>query len=351
MDLSKVTIIIPSYKRHEYAINALKYWSKYEVDLHLVDGSDNPILNIDEEIKNSRIKYHHIKILSEVDRIKKILPLIKTKYTILSSDDDLLLPKALSNCLEEIEKDDDIISCYGQTLSFYKIENTTMFQHTDYKLINFKNVSNSSVERINKHMNEYVPSIVYSVMPTDIFQNIFEVENPSEYEYLSSMELRVTLLITYYGKSKTINDLLVLRRKSGISAITRNSQNTSFFRTMFLPKQKSQRIKFINDLIISIKKREKKDAEALKKIFNSAFKKYFFFTLKIFLKKGLFMIIINNIFFLYFMRRKKKFRNLLNFDELSSFCNKKNINLSKIDHDLMKNIFLEKVNKKIDIND
>ena len=58
------------------------------------------------KIKNSRIKYHHIKILSEVDRIKKILPLIKTKYTILSSDDDLLLPKALSNCLEEIEKDD-----------------------------------------------------------------------------------------------------------------------------------------------------------------------------------------------------------------------------------------------------
>ena len=351
MDLSKVTIIIPSYKRHEYAINALKYWSKYEVDLHLVDGSDNPILNIDEEIKNSRIKYHHIKILSEFNRIKKILPLIKTKYVILSSDDDLLLPDALSNCIKEIEKDNDIISCYGQTLSLYKFEKEKKFYHTDSNLNNFKNMSNNAVERVNKHMSDYVPSVIYSVMPTDIFQNIFEVENPSEYEYLSSMELRVTLLITYYGKSKTINDLLVLRRKSGISAITRNSQNTSFFRTMFLPKQKSQRIKFINDLIISIKKREKKDAEALKKIFNSAFRKYLFFTLKIFLKKGLFMIIINNIRFLYFMRREKKIKNLLNFDELSSFCNKKNINLSKIDHDLMKNIFLEKIKKKIDIND
>ena len=121
MDLSKVTIIIPSYKRQEYAINALKYWSKYDVNLHLLDGSDDPILNIDKEINNPRINYHHIKILSEVERIKKILPLIKTKYTILSSDDDLLLPNALSNCLEEIEKDEDIISCYGQTLSFYNI--------------------------------------------------------------------------------------------------------------------------------------------------------------------------------------------------------------------------------------
>ena len=71
MNLSKVTIIIPSYKRQEYALNALKYWSKYAVDLHLVDGSENPIINIDREIKNPQTKYHHIKILSEVDRIKK----------------------------------------------------------------------------------------------------------------------------------------------------------------------------------------------------------------------------------------------------------------------------------------
>ena len=63
MDLSKVTIIIPSYKRQEYAINALKYWSKYDVNLHLLDGSDDPILNIDKEINNPRINYHHIKIL------------------------------------------------------------------------------------------------------------------------------------------------------------------------------------------------------------------------------------------------------------------------------------------------
>lgn len=342
MNLSKVTIIIPSYKRQEYALNALKYWSKYAVDLHLVDGSENPIIDIDREIKNPQTKYHHIKILSEVDRIKKILPLIKTKYTILSSDDDLLLPEALSNCVEEIEKDNDIISCYGQTLSFYNVENSTMFYRTDYKLNNFKNISNNAVERINKQMNDYVPSIIYSVMPTDIFQNIFDVENFDEFRYYASLELRATLLVTYYGKSKTTNNLLLLRNKSGISAISRNSKTTSFFRTMFLPKQKSQRTKFINELVKSIIKKEKNDVKMLKKIFNSAFRKYLFFTLKLFLRKGLSMIIVNNILFLYKMRREKKRKKLISFNELSTFCSKENINLNKTDHELIKNILIEK---------
>ena len=337
MDLSKITIIIPSYRRQEYAIEALKYWSKYSVDLHLVDGSDDPIVNIDKEIGNPQIKYHHIKILSEVDRIKKILPLIKTKYVILSSDDDLLLPDALSNCIKEIEKDNDIISCSGQTLSFYKFEKEKKFYLTDSNLNNFKNMSNNAVERVNKHMSDYVPSVIYSVMPTDIFQNIFDVENFHELKFYASLELRVTLLVAYYGKSKTINNLLVLRNKSVTSAVIRSSQTTSFFLTMFLPKQKNQRIEFINGLIKSILKREKKNVQTLKKIFDSALRKYLFFTLKRFLKKGLRAKIINNISFLYKINKEKKIKRFVSFDELRTYCNKNNININEADHDLIKN--------------
>ena len=46
------------------------------------------------------------------------------------------------------------------------------------------------------------------------------------------------------------------------------------------------------------------------------------------------------------MYRKKKFKKFLHFDELSAFCNKKNMNLNKMDHDLMKNIFSEKQIRK-----
>ena len=210
MDLSNLTIIIPSYNRPQHAIQTLKFWSKFNVNLHLVDGSEKPVLDFQNITINTKIKYHHIQILSEVDRIKKILPLIKTKYSILSSDDDVLLPFALYECLNELENDKDIISCYGQTLSFYKKDNEIKFNRTDKELSNFKNDSDDKIKRLNKHMKNYVPSIIYSVMSSNLFKNIFDTENFSQFKFFASLELRATLLVNYYGKSKVIDNLLVL---------------------------------------------------------------------------------------------------------------------------------------------
>ena len=335
MNLSDITIIIPSYGRPKYAYRALKYWAQFEVDLHLVDGSDNPITNISETIKNPKTRYHHINILSEVDRIKKILPLIKTKYTILSADDDFLLPESLSKCLAEIKKEDDIISCYGQTLSFYKYENTTKFFYTDYKLNNYKNISDNANERINKRMKDYVPSIIYSLMPTDIFKNIFDVEDFHKFKFYASLELRATLLVDYYGKSKTINDLLVLRNKDESPAKGRNNKNISFFRSLFLTNKKN----FINDLIKSIKKRKNQNDRILKKTFVSAFRKYLFYTFKMFFLKRLKTLIINNISILFFRERTANSKKHIDLNKLNFYCIEKNINLNKNDYDLIKNIF------------
>ena len=49
------------------------------------------------------IRYHHFNIFSEIES-KKILHLIDTKYCILGSDDDVLLPNALSKCIDVLEK-------------------------------------------------------------------------------------------------------------------------------------------------------------------------------------------------------------------------------------------------------
>ncbi len=337
MDLSKVTIIIPSYKRQEYAINALKYWSKYDVNLHLLDGSDDPILNIDKEINNPRINYHHIKILSEVERIKKILPLIKTKYTILSSDDDLLLPNALSNCLEEIEKDEDIISCYGQTLSFYNINKELKFFRTDVDLKNFSNNSVMPIKRLKYHMLNYVPSIIYSVMLTKFFINIFDTNNFNKYKYHAAMEFRASLLINYYGRSKVTENLIVLRNKDTSSATKKNLSKTSFFRTLYY--SKNQKIDFINDLVFSVRKIIKdQDAFYLNKIFNASLKYYLFFIIKIFFKKKLNLIITNNIPYLYKKKRAKKFSKLISLFNLKSYCEDEKIKLNDSDLNIIKKI-------------
>ena len=120
MDLSNLTIIIPSYNRPQHVIQTLKFWSKFNVNLHLVDGSKKPVLDFQNIIINTKIKYHHIQILSEVDRIKKILPLIKTKYS--NSNVELNVAKCNKCCPCENNK----VRCSNQGVCVLRAVKTTV---------------------------------------------------------------------------------------------------------------------------------------------------------------------------------------------------------------------------------
>lgn len=338
MNIKNVTVVIPSYNRPKYLLKCLKYWANFNINVHFVDGSEKALnLKVVKKIiSKSNVKYHHINILSEVDRVKKILPQIKTRYTMLSSDDDLLLPNAISKCMDELNKDKNIIACYGQTLSFYKIDNKIKFYLTSKTLNNFENLSDSPVERLNNHMSNYVPSIIYSLMFTKYFKKIFDVENFKQFEYYSSLELRATLLINFFGKSKIIKNLLVLRNKIENPAVRRTRKNKSFLTTMFRSDVKDRKINFINGLVKSIKNIDDKKNDYLYKIFHNALRKYLFFTFKRFFFKKIILIITNNIPFLFNKKSQAKVSKMLNFSQLKKFCDRQGIKIDQFDFDLIK---------------
>lgn len=339
MNLNKITVVIPSYERQKYLLQKIKYWSNFEVDVHIVDGSDKPLDHL--KFNNlKRVKYHHIKILSEVDRLKKILPLINTKYSILSSDDDFLLPNGLNDCLDELERNKDLVSCYGQTLSFYRQKDNVKFFKTDKALYNFENNGHTPLARLQNQMKNYTPSIIYSLMRTEYFKNVFNIDNFSRFKYYSSLEIRATLLINYYGKSKVINSLLVLRNKEEKSVTKRNLKNTSFFLTMFHPNQKRNRKDFTNELVKSIKKTLQVDESRTSEIFEKALRTYLIFTIKRFFKKKLFLLFINNLNFFFKRRRSKKLSRLVDFSDLKYYCDSKEINLNENDYDLIEKFLI-----------
>ncbi len=334
-NLSKLTVIIPSMNRQKLGLSAMNYWSKFNVKLHFVDGSENRIENSNLSMLNENIRYHHIKILSEVDRLKEILPLINTKYSILSSDDDFLLPNALNDCVNELERNKDLISCYGQTLSFYKFNNKVKFFRTDRGLYNFENNAHTPLERLQNQMKNYTPSIIYSLMRTEYFKNIFDVENFSRFKYYASLEIRATLLINYYGTSKAVDSLLLLRNKEEKSATKRNLKNTSFFLTMYHPKQKKNRKDFINELVKSVKKISQVNDNQISKIFEKVLRTYLIFIIKRFFKKKLFLLFINNFSFFFKRRKNQKLSKLVEFSDLKYYCDLKEINLNKNDYNLI----------------
>ena len=136
-------------------------------------------------------------------------------------------------------------------------------------------------------------------MLTNFFKKIFDVEDFKQFKFYSSLELRASLLINFLGKSKVINDLLVLRNKIENPAVRRTRKNTSLLRTMFAPNVKDTRINFLNGLVKTVKNVDNEKNDYLYKIFANALRKYLFFTLKRFFFKKIILMIINNVPFLF----------------------------------------------------
>ena len=346
-NLEKITVIIPSMNRQKYALSTLKYWSDFNVNVHLVDGSATPISV--EKIKdlNSKVFYHHIKILSELERIKKIVNLINTPYVILSSDDDILLPNALNNCVNELEVHTDYASCFGQVVGFKHIEDEANFYNKYSELYNYSIISSDREKRLMQHMRNYIPSIILSVIRTDIFKLIFNSNNSSKISSLApeshfaSFELRTSLLVTYCGKSKVLPNLLMLRNENNKGVRARTQKNTSFIKWWYSPSTKSDKNAFIMNLVNSVQ--EENEREKNKKLFKKSLKYYLIWNFIRLIKIKIPHLIKMNIPYFYYKNRKKNSKKLpITLKNLNDFCQKKNIHLHHDDLSLVKEIVKEK---------
>jgi len=340
-NVEKLTVIVPSFNRQKLALNTLNNWSKLNINVHLVDGSEKPIESSRLSHLSKNIKYHHVKIISEIDRIKNILNLINTKYCILGADDDLLLPNALSKCVNFLEKNNDFSSCFGQVLSFMHHSNQNKFYENKLNLKNFTLQSENKEKRLRKYALKPVPFCILSVMRTNIFKKLFDITNPTQISFYANLELRASILVPYFGKSMAISNLILLRNKDNAPITNRNRSNTSLFKFLLYNNKRKERDLFISSLIKLLDKEEQEGEKIIKKtlFYHLFFSIYRILTIKIF------NIIIYNINFLHMLKKRKKIKSLVSLEDLQSFCEKKQIQLDEEDLNFIK----EKFNNKTTI--
>ena len=77
--LKKMTIVMPTYERLEFAIRNMNYWSGKQVQLLVLDGSKQKISDKELEKFSDNIKYYHLPI-SMAERLKFAKNLIFTEY-------------------------------------------------------------------------------------------------------------------------------------------------------------------------------------------------------------------------------------------------------------------------------
>ena len=115
-DLSRLTIVVPSYERPQYLARQIRYWNDRQVALLIVDGSARPLESA-QTSGNSRLLYHH-HVASFQHRMLRACELITTEFVALCGDDDLYLPSGLRACIQRLDQDSGMVGCVGRSLRF-----------------------------------------------------------------------------------------------------------------------------------------------------------------------------------------------------------------------------------------
>ena len=242
--LCKLTIVIPTYNRQDYAIRNMNFWSKREPNIIVIDGSKNSIPS--KTIKNfgSNVKYIHdaAPILRRLDRARS---LIKTEYVSLLGDDEFFLSDGLLASIKELDSDLSLVACMGRALGFVHYKKNLIkgfFVYSDFK--NYSVADDKPSMRMQSHMNQYAPSTIYSVVRTPIWQAAFEASTLYEFPVNGIAELQFELAVSYFGKSKIIPALHWLRsfeekpiRESLVKDKSLDARNK--FNDFWLSKEKS----------------------------------------------------------------------------------------------------------------
>lgn len=246
-DLSDITLVIPSYKRQRYALRSLRYWSGKGPQVHLIDGSEQRLCEVDLTGLAGNVHYHHVPA-SFYERLKKGRDLVHTKYAALLSDDEFFLPSALQACLDELEADPTLVACTGRALAF-KLQDGEVVGYPFYmEMAGYSIMSDTASERIIEHMRDYTCSTIYAVVRADVWKRALTLITEKHYPLYAVGELQFEVMTCYAGKSKVIPRLMWLRsleqqpiRGNEPSLIYENSFNAWWEN----PEKENERVAFL----------------------------------------------------------------------------------------------------------
>jgi glycosyltransferase domain-containing protein len=211
MDVLKhLTIVIPTFNRQEFALRNMSYWQGTPVSVCVLDGSQKPIRRELLSQFSENISYFHLPI-SYVARIEYVQSKLKTRYTVLMGDDEFYLPSGLATAIAELETATDLISCMGRALGFEMFENEVVGYPVYDRLNGYFLDLDDDAERMKFHMENYVPSTIYSVMRTEAWKVAWEPIFRKEFPAWGQIEVCFELAASFLGKSRVVPELVWLR--------------------------------------------------------------------------------------------------------------------------------------------
>ena len=208
--MENLTIIIPSNNRPFFLRRSINYWNNYNFPVIIIDGSDETQKKWADENSNRNIQYLYKKTPFP-DRLNFAAKAIKTKYCILISDDEFYCVSVLKKCMNFLESNNEYVAVNGCAIGFFYNFSKLMGKKIYPEWIKRLRTETDPYERIMSHMRDYANPLGVSVTKSDMFKKCVELYANNEFPIFAQFELQMNLILSFAGKSKTIDELMYFR--------------------------------------------------------------------------------------------------------------------------------------------
>jgi glycosyltransferase domain-containing protein len=202
-----LTICIFTRNRHEKLTKIVRYWEALDVNVIILDASDQAF----EFDFGLNITYLHKPMLPIDVRLMMFRDLVKTKYILLSPDDDFFLPKALELSLAYLEVNLDYSSVQGLRIRLFDdLKPRWIPDYTKQSKLVFD--SDDALERLRTMSSSM--HYVYSIQRTDVYSEIVNALSGTQTTKRDSdtkIELVFNYLLPVFGKHRILPMLFSAR--------------------------------------------------------------------------------------------------------------------------------------------
>jgi len=252
--MENLTIIIPSNNRPFFLRRSINYWNNYNFPVIVVDGSNETQKKWMDENSNSNIQYFYKKTFLP-DRLNFAARLVKTKYCIFLPDDEFYCVSVLKRCINFLESNNEYVAVNGCAIGFFYTFNKLMGEKMYPEWIKRLRTETDPKERVISHMKSYANTLAVSVTKSDMFKKCAELYVNNEFPIFALWELQMNLILSFAGKSKTLDELMYFRSleedSPSLHHIIKNhipsfNLKNTIDRFWNEPQFEKQKVKFIN---------------------------------------------------------------------------------------------------------
>jgi glycosyltransferase domain-containing protein len=228
--LKDLTIIIPTYKRTEYIKRSIGFWNEKEVNVLILDGSEKSIMDSEDLIIASNIKYIH-SFTTIFNRLNIAMDIVDTKYCVLLGDDEFFTPSALEKAITFLDTHPSYVACGGQCISFSKSTAGGIDYRLRYpKFLNLDLSVDDASLRVISHFENYTCAHIYSIMRTNVWKRAVWPLTQSDFSAYGAGELAFEFIASYMGKCKLLPILYWFRSAENSSNLSSEKSTNPAYR-------------------------------------------------------------------------------------------------------------------------